>query len=63
MPIKRVDDLIDPGLRIAGQEWQKRLGVRNLTTREWDNAVEMASEGKTYNEIAQQIRKHRRKTS
>lgn len=60
MPVKKVDNVKDPATRIAGQDWQKRLGVPNLTTRELDNALDMVvDEGKSDREIAQEVRKVR----
>lgn len=60
MPNKKVDALKDPGSRAAGQEWQSALGVKNLTTREWDNAAFLASQGKEHAEIKKEILKDRK---
>ena len=60
MPNKKVDDLKNAGSRVAAQEWQSALGVKNLTTREWDNASFLASQGKGHAEIKKEILKDRK---
>lgn len=60
MPNKKVDDLKNSGSRAAAQEWQSALGVKNLTTREWDNAAFLASKGKSNTEIKKEILKDRK---
>lgn len=60
MPIKKVDEVKDPGLRAAGQEWQEALDLSNLTTRELDNAAEMKSQGMSDSEIREQILQDRK---
>ena len=60
MPNKLVKDVKDIALRAAGRDWQNLLGLRDLTTRELDNAAEMVADGKTYREAKKAIRAMRR---
>jgi hypothetical protein len=60
MPNKKVDDLKNAGSRAAAQQWQSALGVKNLTTREWDNAAFLASQGKSHNQIKKEILQDRK---
>lgn len=41
MPNKRINDLKDTTMRESGKEWQNALGISDMTTREWDEAVYM----------------------
>ena len=55
MPNKRVDDLRNKVDRESGQEWQKALGVKNLTTREWEYAGDRGSRGASDSTIKKEI--------
>lgn len=59
MPNKRVDNLKDEGSRWAGQRWQKDLKVKNLTTREWNEAADLSANGMEMGEIRKEILKKR----
>ncbi|MHB9145810.1 MAG: hypothetical protein ACYC5Y_10810 [Symbiobacteriia bacterium] len=59
MPNKKVDDVKNPALRQAGQDWQRSLGVKNLTTREQDQAADMASRGTPKRQIRDHIEESR----
>lgn len=63
MPNKRINDLKDSTMRQAGQEWQDALGIDDMTTREWDEAVYMQHDlGYSDDETREEILKSRRKT-
>jgi hypothetical protein len=61
MPNKRVDNLIDKGLRYAAQQWQECLGIKNMTTNEWDMCGYLASLGHSNDEIRGKILEDRKK--
>ena len=61
MPNKRVDNLKDEGSRKAGQTWQRDLKLKNLTTREWNDAADMSANGMSEAEIRKVILKNRKK--
>ncbi len=61
MPNKRVDDLKNDTDRQAGQEWQQALNVKDLTTREWNEAAYQQSMGYSDDEIRENILKSRKK--
>jgi hypothetical protein len=54
MPVKKVDGLKDPEERRAGQQWQKALGIPDLTTRELDYICDR-HQGNSDDEIRQAI--------
>ena len=54
MPVKKVDNLKNTEDRRAGQEWQKALGLSDLTTRELDYVCDNL-QGKSDDEIRQII--------
>lgn len=63
MPIKKVDDLKDSGMKKAGQSWQELLGVNDLTTKEWSACSEYAIEGDGHDadEVREFLHKMRKK--
>ena len=61
MPVKKVDNLKDKTEREAGQMWQNDLKIKNLTTREWDYAVDRSMSGVSDSSIKKEILKQRRK--
>ncbi len=60
MPNKRIDNLKDEGMRSSGQEWQRDIGVNNMTTNEWDYAVDRAMSGASNQQIKSEILRNRK---
>ena len=58
MPNKKIDDLKDPIDRDAGQQWQRAIGISDLTTRELQYICDNL-QGKTDGEIREIILKRR----
>jgi hypothetical protein len=62
MPNKFVDNLKDKITRYCAQEWQKSLNLKNMTTREWDDAAQMAANAYSEEKIRKDILKNRKGT-
>ena len=60
MPNMRVDDLKDSGSRIPAQEWQRSLGLKDMTTNEWNEAASRAASGETTDSIGRDLQSRRR---
>ena len=58
MPNKKVNDLKEKSQ--AAQDWQSALKIKDLTTREWDDAATMAAGGKSFEEIRKAIKRDRK---
>lgn len=63
MPVKKVSDLKDGGLKKAGEAWQELLGVNDLTTSEWYACADYAIEGDGHDEdeVRDYLKKLRKK--
>jgi hypothetical protein len=60
MPNKRVSDIKDTPSKTAAIEWSRKLGISDLTTREWDYAASLASRGYEDAEIRKKILSERK---
>lgn len=61
MPNKNIDNLKNSTDRHAASQWRDSLNLKSMTTREWNNAANLASQGKNDSEIKAQILKNRKK--
>lgn len=61
MPNKDVSKLKNFGSYTAANQWKESLSLDRMTTREWNDAAELASSGKSDSEIRAEILKNRRK--
>ncbi|MBS2970736.1 hypothetical protein J9317_18490 [Metabacillus sp. KIGAM252] len=61
MPNKDISKLKNEVDRYAAGQWKDSLGLKTMSTREWNNAADLASRGKSDSEIKNQILKDRKK--